>query len=41
MDEETEATPEETKAAAGPKTPSLLRNYVSFIGGAIAAAAGR
>ncbi len=38
MDEETEATPEETKAATEPTIPSLLRNYVSFIGMAIAAA---
>jgi nitrate/TMAO reductase-like tetraheme cytochrome c subunit len=38
MGEETEATPEETKAAAEPTAPSLLRNYVSFIGAAIAAA---
>jgi NapC/NirT cytochrome c family, N-terminal region/Cytochrome c3 len=38
MSEETEATPEKTKAAAEPTVPSLLRNYVSFIGAAIAAA---
>src|ERR1700750_574865 len=38
MSEETKATPEKTKAAADPTIPSLLRNYVSFIGAAIAAA---
>src|SRR4051812_7020601 len=38
MSEDIEATPAETKAAAEPTVPSLLRNYVSFIGAAIAAA---
>src|SRR3954469_4744392 len=38
MSEETEAIPEETQGASEPKAPSLLRNYVSFVGGAIAAA---
>src|SRR5687767_10666599 len=38
MSDEIEATPAETKAAAEPTAPSLLQNYVSFIGAALAAA---